>query len=282
MAKIGVQMMIFRELIAKEGVYEVMKRIKEIGFSVVEVSQVQMTPENVEGLRKACEDFNMDIAALSASLEAMMPGMESLTTDFDKIVADCKTLNCNYLRIGMMPFQYLTSKEACLDFAKRCDEVAEKLAEHGIQLYYHTHHAEFVKYDGKYLLDILRDSTNKLGFEIDVHWVQRGGLNPVEFLKTYKGRLELVHLKDYRIATPNFEGIDPKDFMKFFAAFVNIVQFAEIGEGNLDMPAIIDSSIEAGANYFIIEQDDTYGVDPFECLTTSRNNLVKMGYESWF
>ena len=61
--------------------------------------------------------------------------------------------------------------------------MAHRLAEHGIELYYHTHHLEFQKFDGEYLLDIIKNNTTKLGFELDVHWIQRAGVNPVEFVK---------------------------------------------------------------------------------------------------
>ncbi len=280
-AKIGVQMMIFRDIIKKDGPYEVMKKISEIGFKCVEVSQVDMTPENVEQMKRACEDFGIDIAAMSASLEPMMPGMEALTTNYDKIIADCKTLNCNYLRIGMMPFNYLHSKELNMEFANKVEAMAEKLEGDGIKLYYHNHHVEFIKYDGQYMLDIIRDNTSKMGFEIDVHWVQRGGLNPVQFIKGYAGRLELLHLKDYKIGSPDFSNCG-QDIMKMFGAFMNCVQFAEIGEGNLDFPAIIETGLEVGAKYMIIEQDDTYGKDPYDCLALSRANLIKMGYEDMF
>ncbi len=282
MAKIGVQMMIFRNQIAENGVYDVLKRIKEIGYNCVEVSQVEMSEENVKEIKRACDEMGIEIAALSATVEPMFPGMEALSTHFAKIVADCKTLDCDYLRIGMLPFSYIGSLEKALEFSKICDEYAEKLEPHGIKLYYHNHHIEFVKYDGKYLLDIMRDNTSKIGFEIDVHWVQRGGENPAEYIKAYKGKLELLHLKDYKIAEPDFSGIQQGDMAGFFKAFTDVVRFGEVGEGTLDFPAIIKSGLETGANYMIVEQDDTYGKDPFDCLALSRQNLVKFGFENMF
>lgn len=280
MAKIGVQMMMLREAINKEGVYSVFEKLSKIGVSCVEVSQVPMTKENVAEMKRACADFNIEIAALSASLEAMFPGMESLTENYDKIVNDCKELNCNYLRIGMLPFNYIGSLEKSMDFALKAEKMAEKLEKDNIKLYYHNHHIEFVKYDGKYLLDIIKENTNKMGFEIDVHWVQRGGENPVEFIKKYKNRLELLHLKDYRIVEPSFDGIDSKDLKKFMEAFTNVVQFAEVGEGSLDFAKIIPAGIDAGAKYLLIEQDVTYGKDPLDCIATSINNLAKLGYKN--
>lgn len=281
--KIGVQMMMLKGKVEELGAYEVFKRLKDMGYRSVEISQIPMTAENVEAMRKACEDFGIEVAACSASLEPMVPGQpgEFLTTDFDKIVQDCKTLKTRFLRIGMLPFTSMGSREKALDFVRRSDEIAERLAAHDIELYYHNHHIEFVKYDGEYLLDIIRDNTKYMGFELDVHWVHRGGANPIEVLRNYKDRVKLLHLKDYRIAEVKLPE-DSSDRKAFFEAFTNVIEFAEVGEGNLPMKEIIEAGLESGSEYFIVEQDDQYGRDPFDCLQTSRDNLIKMGYEDWF
>jgi hypothetical protein len=70
--------------------------------------------------------------------------------------------------------------------------------------------------------------------------------------------------------------------MKAYAAMNNIVEFAEVGEGTLNIPACIEAGLAGGSEYFLVEQDITYGRDPFECLKTSHDNLVKMGYGDWF
>ena len=31
-----------------------------------------------------------------------------------------------------------------------------------------------------------------------------------------------------------------------------------------------------------VQMDNCYGRDPIDCLKTSRENLIKLGYESWF
>ena len=70
-------------------------------------------------------------------------------------------------------------------------------------------------------LDIIKENTTKLGFELDVHWIQRAGVNPVEFVKQYKGRISLLHLKDYRVGPMDLTDIDfEKDLPKFMDKFV--------------------------------------------------------------
>lgn len=280
---IGVQMMMLGGKVKEMGAYEVLKKLAEMGYHCVEISQIPMTPENVAGMKQASEEFGIKIAACSASLEPMYPGApnESLTTHFDKIVADCKALNCNFLRIGMLPPNLMGNKEKALEFATRADEMAARLAEHGIALYYHNHHVEFEKYDGKYLMDIIKDCTKHIGFELDVYWIQRGGENPVRYIQQFAGRIKLLHLKDYRIKL-DASALESGDRAKFREAFEGAVQFAEVGEGNLPMKEIIDTGLACGSEYFLIEQDQQYGRDPFDCLATSRDNLIKLGYQDWF
>lgn len=283
--KIGAQGYTLKEQFSELGPYETLKKIHELGYHAVEISQVEMTPENVAEIKRASDEFGIEIASLSAGLKPMMEGQESLTTHLDKIIEDCKTLNADIVRIGMLPFEAMASLDKVVEFCHEANAVAEKMKEHGIKLYYHNHHVEFVKYDGRYLLDIIREEAPLLGFELDVHWVQRGGRNPVEVLKEYAGKVDLVHLKDYRVVPVPQEAVD--ELLKgnsgdFMHAFTNNIEFAELGQGTLDLKAIIEQSIESGARYLLVEQDDTYGRDPFESLKESRDYLYELGYKELF
>jgi sugar phosphate isomerase/epimerase len=212
------------------------------------------------------------------------PG-DSLRDDFDKIVDDAKRLDSRLLRIGMLPFPAMQSLGAVIDFAKEANGYAERLQEHGIGLYYHNHHIEFAKFDGKYMLDIIADNSPAMGMEIDVHWVQRGGLDPVRTINKYADRTAMVHLKDYRIGEmpeAAFGMLQTGDFPGFMHEFKNVVQFAEVGEGNLDFPSIIDAAQAAGADYLLVEQDELYGRTVWEALQTSYDNLVAMGHSDLF
>jgi sugar phosphate isomerase/epimerase len=282
MARIGVQVMMLKNEFEADGAFTTLKRLNQLGFNAVELSQISMSEANVGEIKRARAEFGMEIAALSAALENPVgaPG-DSLMNDFDKIVADCMRLSCRLVRMGMMPFSAMASKKALLDFCSRSNEMAARLADQGIALYYHNHHIEFAKYDGKYILDIIRESAPLMKFELDVHWIHRGGKDPVSVLKDYAGLVDLVHLKDYRIGQlpPSaFEFLQAGDRQAFMTAFEGVVQFAEVGEGNLDFKAIIDQSLTSGAKYLLIEQDNQYGRDPFDCLATSRDNLIALGF----
>lgn len=285
-AKIGVQAMMLKGKFDELGAYDTLKKVSEIGYNTIEISQIQMTPENVSEIKRACDDFGIHVVAMSPAIEGnpVMP-QENLQDDYDKIVADARTLNCKFMRIGMLPIPSMFSLEKVLEFCEKLEVTAQKLQKDGIKLYYHNHHVEFQKYDGEYLLDIIRKHAPTVGFEIDVHWVQRAGEDPVKVLEKYDGLVDLVHLKDYRVGALDPSVLDflaKGDMAGFMGGFNNLIEFAEVGEGNLDFHAIIEAGKNSGAKYFLVEQDDTYGKDPFECLQTSYDNLVEMGYGDMF
>jgi sugar phosphate isomerase/epimerase len=285
-AKLGVQAMMLRDSFAEVGAFETLRKVSAIGYNAVEISQIPMTAENVAELDRTRSELGMDIAALSVALEKPQgrPG-DSLREDFEKIVEDAKKLDSNLLRIGMLPFPAMKSIDAVIDFAKEANGYAERLQEHGISLYYHNHHIEFAKFDGKYMLDIISDNSPAMGMEIDVHWVQRGGLDPVRTLEKYAGRTAMVHLKDYRIGElpeSAFGLLETGDIMGFMREFKDVVQFAEVGEGNLDFASIIPAAQAAGAQYLLVEQDELYGRTVWEALQTSHDNLVALGHSDLF
>jgi sugar phosphate isomerase/epimerase len=286
MAKLGVQASTIKNSFGEIGTYDTLRKVSEVGYNAIEISQIPMTPENVAEMRRAQEELGMHIASLSAMLTTPSGAVvDSLTDSYAKIVADCKALNASILRIGMLPFEAMGSLDLVIDFAVKADEIALRLKNEGIDLYYHNHHVEFAKFNGRYMLDIIAETAPAVGLELDVHWIHRGGLDPVRVLAHYAGRVRLVHLKDYRIGqvpASAMEFLAAGDLAAFMAAFTGVVQFAEIGEGNLDWNPIIDQALASGVEYLLVEQDDTYGRDPFESLAISRDHLLELGYGEMF
>ncbi|TAP43752.1 sugar phosphate isomerase/epimerase [Arthrobacter sp. S39] len=278
--------MMLKDSFAEIGAFETLRKVSAIGYNAVEISQIPMTPENVAELDRSRGELGMDVAALSVAMETPKgrPG-DSLQDHFDKIVDDAQSLDAKLLRIGMLPFGAMTSIGAVIDFAKQANEYAERLKDQGLNLYYHNHHIEFAKFDGKFMLDIIAENSPAMGLEIDVHWVQRGGLDPVRTLEKYAGRTAMVHLKDYRIGQmpeAAMGQLDSGDFAGFMAEFKNVVQFAEVGEGNLDFASIIPAAQAAGAAYLLVEQDELYGRTVWEALQISYNNLIALGHSGLF
>ncbi|GAB3610073.1 sugar phosphate isomerase/epimerase [Humibacter ginsengiterrae] len=286
MARLGVQAMMLKRDVAQNGAYATWKRLSEIGFHVVEVSQIELTAQTRDEIVRANDDFGMLVAAISGGMGPTGGGgNDSLRESFDKIVDDCRALGTSRVRIGMLPMTALASKDALLSFIADADEMARRLADQGIVLSYHNHHVEFARVDGQLILDLIRNEAPDLKLELDVHWIQRGGMDPVTVLKKYNGAVDLVHLKDYRIALPPaeaFAALAAGDQGTWTEYWNKLVQFAEVGRGTLDFAGVVEAGIAAGAEYLLIEQDEQYGRDIYDCLADSRAHLVELGYGDLF
>ena len=279
--KIGLQLSTVAAIIREIGVYETMKKISEIGIHHVEVSQVLMNEENINLLLKAKEDFGIQVSAMTAMLAPLGNQWDALFDNleqhFDKVIADCKALDCTAVRIGSTSPEACGSYEAAVAFAEKTNAMGKKLKENGIDLYFHTHHMELAMHNGKTVLDILKDNGEYYGFELDIHWLQRGGFNPVKVIESYDGRVRLLHLKDFRVNGAKFAELGMGG-----DSLNAIIEFAEVGEGSLPIAECIEAGKRCGCEFFFIEQDNTYDRAPLESVKISHDNLVKMGYGDWF
>ena len=279
--KIGLQLSTVAPVIREIGLYETLKQVAEIGIHHVEVSQVTMNEENIALLLKAKENFGIQVSAMTAMLAPMGNQydalFDNLEQDFDKIVADCKAVGATAVRIGATSPAACGSYEAAVAFAEKTDEMGRKLKEHGIDLYFHTHHFELAMHNGKTVLDILKDNGQHYGFELDIHWLQRGGFNPVKVIESYDGRVRLLHLKDYRVNGAKYAQLGMGG-----NSLNEIVEFAEVGEGSLPIAECIETGIRCGCEFFFIEQDKTYDRAPLESVKISYENLCAMGYAELF
>ncbi|WP_043558843.1 sugar phosphate isomerase/epimerase family protein [Actinomyces israelii] len=279
---LGAQMMMLKDQVAAEGMWPILERLADLDLHAVEVSQIPMTEAVAADLERGADELGIEVAALSTGLRHVEGrDMDTLDTGFDKLVADCRRLRCRFARIGMMDFSAMVSKEAVEAWAGEADEYAVRLKAEGITLCYHNHHVDLHAFDGERIFDIVRRVAPDLHFEVDLHWVQRGGMAPLDMLAAYTGVCRLIHVKDYRVTALPHEALELFDAGRVaegYDRFVNIIEFAEVGQGNMNWPVLLPAAAAAGAEYLLIEQDLTYGRDPFDCLADSRAYLRSIGY----
>lgn len=278
MTTIGAQGFTLRTRFAELGITETFRRVAEIGYRSIEVSALPMTAENVAEIAAAAAEHGVAVDATTAGLTA--PDGHSVTQDPQGVVAAAQRLGSRFVRIGMLPAQAYENADTLRDAARQAQQAVPVFEDGGVTLCFHNHSVEFAKVDGVRALDIILEAAPGLALELDVHWAYRGGADPVATLRQYGERVRLVHLKDYRVALPPaelFEKLRAGDSGAVWAALTE-VQFAEVGEGALDMAAIVRTAVEIGAPHCFVEQDATYGRDEFDALALSRSNLVELGF----
>lgn len=254
MAKIGLQLYTLRDKMGTaEEVAKTLEAVAKIGYKNVEPAGWGVT--GAVELRRLCDENGLSICSTHGSWDAIQ-------TDIAKVIEEHQVMGCKYPGIGGMPGQYRSSAEGFIEFAKLATEAALKLKEAGMSFSYHNHSFELAKFDGKTGLDLLIENScgECVKNELDLYWIQHGGGSPVAWINKLGTRAPLVHFKDMGI---NLE-------MKQF--------YAEVGEGNLDWPAIIEACVANGVEYYIVEQDVCPG-DSLESVALSYKNMRAMGLE---
>jgi sugar phosphate isomerase/epimerase len=229
-----------------------LQKVADIGYEAVQLSAVvEMDPAE---LRALADDAGVSICATHIPYQKM-------AEDPEGVIAMHKAYGCTCAGIGGLPQEYREGGEGYAKFAQEASETARRLAEGGIRFIYHNHNFELEKFGDRTGLQILYEDSDPEVFlsEIDTYWVQAGGGSPAAWIRGLKGRAPCVHLKDMTM-----RGREPI--------------MAEVGEGNLDWPAILDACREAGTEWYIVEQD-TCQRDPFDSLAISLKNLKDMGLE---
>ncbi|OGF47806.1 MAG: hypothetical protein A2452_09705 [Candidatus Firestonebacteria bacterium RIFOXYC2_FULL_39_67] len=253
---IGLQLYTLRNFLkTPEDISVSLKRVKEIGYKGVEVFS-GIGPIEPAELKKMINE-----AGLLSNSGHMNYGR--IINETDKAIEECKIMGYETLVCPWLDLEVRNNEESYKKVAKELTKAGEKLLQNGISLAYHNHDFEFEKFNGRLGLDIIYSESDPgyLRTEFDTYWIQSGGGDPAEWILRFKDRTSVVHLKD-------MGAVGNKTHMML-----------PVGEGNLNWKRIFGALKEAGTKNYFVEQDNCNGIDPFECVTTSFNNLKKMGFE---
>ena len=144
------------------------------------------------------------------------------------------------------------------NFYLEFDDTIKKISENGKYFMYHNHASEFIKHNGKVILQHLAEhySPDEVGFTLDTYWIQAGGGDPGYWIEKFSGRVPCIHLKDFAYGG----------------------KMAVVGEGNINFDRVFEKAQAAGTKYMLVEQDDCNGENPFDCLKRSYEYLKSMGF----
>ncbi|MDB5002828.1 MAG: Xylose isomerase protein barrel [Mucilaginibacter sp.] len=233
----GVVSYSYRNDLAKD-VPGTLDKIKSVGITNIEFSGLfGQTPEQLRAL----------LDARGMRCTSIGVGYGDLDKHMDKVIAQAKALGAEFVRIGSIPhpgnFQDLHAdvvKQAAIDFNK----FGKTLAENGLTFCYHNHGPEFKPAgelgDGM-LFDYLVQNTDPkyVSFEMDVMWVYWPGQDPIYWLNKYPNRFKLMHVKNVKKGLERGKG----------------ATFVSVGEGQMDMEAILRAAQKTKIKYFYIEDE---------------------------
>ncbi len=208
-------------------------KVKEMGYDGVEFyGPFSTLPQTIVDL---LEELGLGICGWHVPLEALEG------VNFPATVAYLKAVGVDN---AVVPYLAGDSEQAWEQYAKRMNAVALKLKELGMRLGYHNHNQEFAtRFGGKTVWDIFFGALSSDVFpQIDTGNGMQGGMNLMNELTKFAGRLRTIHFKPYKAGAPS-HGHD-----------------AMFGEDDTDLPAAVAACESGGAQWLIIEfeTENTY------------------------
>ena len=183
--------------------------------------------------KKLCDANSMKIVSTHSSIQEDKNKEEEIMNRWRELFKIQKACGGKYFVIPSYGVDYTVQglKDMCNYFNK----VGKIAQEYGLTLGYHNHSNEFqkLKDSDDVMWEYLVEHTDPqyVCFELDVYWCAKGGKDPVEYLKKYPKRIQLLHIKDDFVigegTVVNFENVFNqfyKNKMKDFFVEIEIPQ----------------------------------------------------------
>ncbi|MGH3366123.1 MAG: sugar phosphate isomerase/epimerase family protein [Nocardioidaceae bacterium] len=242
---IGMHLYTMRRSLAADtpGTY---RSLADIGYATIGVSGRH--GHSAAQLRTWADDAGLEIV-----LEHI--GYDRLRDNLETALEDIRILGGRWVVIPSIP-PALHTPDGFREVAAAFNTAGEAARNAGLTLLFHNHGVDFATVDGAVLYDILLAETDPqlVGFLLDVYWCVDGGYDPADYFRDHPGRFPALHVKD-RSTTGDF---------------------AEVGAGVLDFPAMFAHAGTAGVEQWLVEHDN-----PTDELTTARRSyrhLAGMSY----
>lgn len=246
----------------RQDIRTMLRNVRKCGFDGIEMG----TPEgfSVDEFKEAVDDSGLQVVSASGLRYPAMAG-----NDFKAHIAECTALGAKNVMVSNVPSVVLGNQDELNRFIRDLNRVGKIFMEEGgIHVSYHNHAIDFSKINGVPMLEQMMEHTDArhVFFEPDTHWLQAGGAHVITWLKKLKGRMYMVHFKDY--------GIDMYSDHTVVECTHRI--YSEIGEGNLNWPGIIAECKSQGIAWCSVEQD-LVQKPPYEAYSLSVKNLRAFG-----
>ena len=182
---------------------------------------------------------------------------ESVLTTYDKIGLKVKGIDARQrFYNGLAGKTEPEEKRKTLDDYKRVAEdfnrIGESAKKVNLRFAYHNHDYSFKMVDGQFPQEVMMQIADPalVDFEMDMYWVHAAGEDIETWLKKYKGRFKLCHIKDFSSKPIEDNGKNSVD----------------LGRGVIDWPKVLKTANECGMEHYIVEQEAYPYGSPLEAV----------------
>jgi len=209
-----------------------------------------------------------------------------------------KSLEAEHLVIYI---DYFPERKVLDEKCRLYNEIGKRCHEAGLKLCYENHYHEYQKYDDSFIFDLLMEQTDPNYFSVylNVYWLMRGLVNPLDVLKKHGDRIAALVQEDYPL--DQVDKFNMWHFDRYHPIAKNIqyesvlkgneienihpVQcelFTEIGTGMLPLQPQIDIANEQKTiQYVFLKQDFTEMESEFDSVAVSAQNYHSVRGVEW-
>ncbi|MDF2537207.1 MAG: sugar phosphate isomerase/epimerase [Herbinix sp.] len=157
-------------------------------------------------------------------------GIQDFEVNFSEILNFNQSIDSKYIICPWAKVDTMEDVDHLVQVLNKCGDIA---AGENIKVGYHNHDHEFVTINGTYALDLIAEKTNgNVILELDIFWVLYAGIDPIEYIKKWGKKVELIHIKQ----------IDDKK--------ANV----DVADGIIDMKKVKEAA--QYTKYFIVEHEE--------------------------
>ena len=207
----------------------------------------------VEGFGGVYDNPSTFRAALDANGLAMPSGhfgMDLLEGDFGQARQIAEALGITLLAAPWLePVDRPRDAAGWRGFGKRLGKIAAEADKAGLSVAWHNHDFEFETLpDGSIPMRHILDAAPGIGWEMDVAWVIRAGIDPLDWIDEFGSRIVAVHVKDI---APSGQALDEDGW-------------ADVGHGTVDWAGLISAfRAKTQARIFVMEHDNPSDLQRF-------------------
>jgi sugar phosphate isomerase/epimerase len=292
--RVGLAMFTVRNSFEKEPA-KTLKEIASSGYKVIEIANhhAEQDPGSgfgipIKDLKKMADDNGLSIIGAHIKPTGGTKEIETFYYDdnqLKKIIEAYKELNGRFL---CFPIDFFPTVDYLRRRCELYNHIGSLCAPYGIKLLYHNHFHEFANLDGRPPLDMIIENTDPklVGIELDAYWTIVGAYDPVEKIRQYNRRIDIIHQKDFPLSQVQhmnmWTRLDPTKPLNYesYKAQVKPEYFTEVGKGMIKIQDVIDVGNAFDIPYILIEQDYTQ-LTEYESIRVSMAEFKKMRGLEW-
>ncbi len=228
------------------------------GYEGFEIGAHRVPLDDPDQMNALLRKHNLQITGMHTHGELHNPeAMQERLPAIEQAARYAAAVGAPYVMISGKAKRGKTEAELAAE-SQMLNQIGQLCAGFGVHLLYHNHFWELEDDLREYRAIVSATDPRLLSLAMDVGWVKRAGLDPLEVIPQFKNRLAYFHLKDYRVQHYVTD------------------EWTDLGEGYVGIPQIVELLKGYGDVWLTYERDEVLD-NAAENAAVNREILRKLG-----